>query len=83
MAKTYPTIQKADGTEEIITTPSGAHYKPVEYVCVYRSKTDDNNICYESSKELTDSEVARLRSEGKNIISELLGGVGCIYELVQ
>jgi hypothetical protein len=76
--KIYPYIQKADENEDIQTF-DGVPYHPVEYVTVYRSRTDDNNICYDSARELTDKEVARLQSEGKDIRMEFIGGVGCIY----
>jgi len=81
MAKNYPCIQKADGTEPIELI-DGIQYKPIEYVTVYRNKYDDNNICYESSEELTRTELIRLQAEGKTVTSEFIGGVGCIYGMV-
>mgnify|MGYP007100123260 CR=1 FL=1 len=76
--KLYPYIQKANRSEDVQVF-DGVPFYPVEYVTVYRSKTDDNNICFDSAKELTDKEVARLQNEGKDIRVEFIGGVGCIY----
>jgi hypothetical protein len=82
MAKTYPTIQKADGTEEheII---DGVECVPIEYVTVYRGKKDDNDICYDLAKELTDKEIARIEATGIKTKMEFLGGVGAIYSVVK
>ena len=55
-------------------------YVPYEYVTVYRGKGDDNDICYDSARELTEKEIARIEKE-LNIKTqmEFLGGVGAIY----
>jgi hypothetical protein len=76
--KLYPDIEMADGTEEN-TTIDGVLCKPLEYVTVYRGKHDDNDICYDSAKELTDKEVARIEATGIKTKMEFLGGVGAIY----
>lgn len=58
----------------------GTRYIPFEYVTVYRGKGDDNDICYESARELTAKEIVRIEKE-MNVKTqmEFLGGVGCIY----
>lgn len=58
----------------------GVRYIPYEYVCVYRGKGDNNDICYESSREQTNIEISRIEKELQvKTHMEFLGGVGCIY----
>jgi len=76
-AITVATKKDQEGFPEVF---NGQKYVPYEYVTVYRGKGDDNDICYDSAKELTTKEMARIDKElNVKTQMEFLGGVGCIY----
>ena len=69
---------QADPDYQIVS--EGIRYVPYEYVSVYRGKGDDNDICYDSSRKLTEQEIVRIEKElNVKTKMEFLSGVGCIY----
>lgn len=75
-----PATKKDQENPDYQTTISGIRYIPYEYVTVYRGKGDNQDICYESSREQTEKEIARIEKELQvKTYMEFLGGVGCIY----
>ena len=74
------TVANKKDQEGYPETFNGQKHVPYEYVTVYRGKGDDNDICYDSARELTEKEMARIEKElGVKTQMEFLGGVGCIY----
>lgn len=78
--KLYPDIEKATPKDKPEMV-NGKLCLPLEWIAVYRERTGQN-ICLESTKELTTKEASRFTSQGMKVEVEFVGDVGCVYQVI-